>query len=67
MYRREFFTLRDLTREECEWLPFDIPKGTHLREYVGHTYGVITRDGVAVEIDGRFYEVPRDALEVSAA
>jgi hypothetical protein len=56
---------RDVTREECDWLDWDLPAGKLVYEWTGHTYGAITREGIAVtEQPGElpFFELPYDAL-----
>ena len=61
--------VRTLTKDDCPWLDADIPKGTRVTIFHGHTYGVISRSGVAVTMgaagDTPFFEVPRDALSAS--
>lgn len=57
--------IRDLTPEECGWLPETHPKGEKVFIYHGHAYGCIGPGGVAVSLregESPFFEVPRDAL-----
>eukprot|EP00294_Goniomonas_avonlea_P006698 CAMPEP_0114560310 /NCGR_PEP_ID=MMETSP0114-20121206/11391_1 /TAXON_ID=31324 /ORGANISM="Goniomonas sp, Strain m" /LENGTH=233 /DNA_ID=CAMNT_0001745847 /DNA_START=9 /DNA_END=710 /DNA_ORIENTATION=- len=58
---------RALLKSEITWLPEDLPVGTVLKPFVGATYGVISRCGLASVFpdkpDGPFFEVPGDALE----
>lgn len=57
---------RDITREECRWLKEDIPAGTVVYDYGGHTYQCISKNGTAVtRVDDKppFFELPSDALE----
>ena len=56
--------IRNVTREECPWLPSDLAEGLRVERFTGHTYGCISPGGVAVialGIEG-FVEVPRDAV-----
>jgi len=57
---------RDVTQQECDWLPTDLPAGTEVFVYYGYTYGCCTPNGKAVTLGGQdqlpFFEVPRDAL-----
>lgn len=59
-------TTREVTREECPWLPRDLVEGEEVFRYYGYTYGCISPTGVAVSLDGQdvtpFLEVPRDAI-----
>lgn len=45
---------------------YDLPKGTELCLYIGHTYGIITSEGVAMSLVGQktpFFEVPHTILK----
>ena len=56
---------RTLTQTECPWLDAELPKGTEVFTYKGHTYGAISHTGHAVSpVEGGtpFFEVPKDAL-----
>lgn len=58
--------IRDVTVEECPWLPRDFKKDEVVYEYYGHTYGVISPGGIAcTEINGEtpFYEFPMSAFD----
>jgi hypothetical protein len=61
-----FYVTRDVTPDECDWLPETVPTGSVVQEYTGATYGAITDAGVACSWDGNtpFFELPWDALEV---
>ena len=59
---------RDVTRKECTWLERGLQAGERFRIYTGHTYGVISPEGVAVQPidaphDAPFVELPASALE----
>lgn len=57
---------RPVTKEECPWLGSSLPKGKTVYRFSGHTYGVISSDGVAVtEVADKtpFFEVPKDAVD----
>jgi hypothetical protein len=63
---KEYCVTRDITLEECSWLPEPIKKGTIVYEYDGYTYGLVGDNGTAVcftKHPAPFYEVPLDALE----
>ena len=58
---------RDVTPEECRWLDRRFTAGERFRVYRGHTYGVISPGGVAVQHeddpdDAPFVELPASAL-----
>jgi hypothetical protein len=58
---------RDLRDGECPWLEPErkLVQGQRFRVFSGHTYGVISPSGVAVQDegdDGPFFELPADAL-----
>lgn len=56
---------RDVTISECPWLDQDLPKGTQVWTYDGHTYGCVSSKGRAVTAKAAetpFFEVPVDAL-----
>lgn len=62
-------TTREVTQEECPWLDADIPAGTTLWSYSGHTYGCVSSGGVAVVAKAAevpFFELPADALRDTA-
>jgi hypothetical protein len=62
----QLIVTRDITRKECRWLSKDIPAGTVVYDYGGHTYQCISKTGRAVtEVDDTppFFELPRDALK----
>jgi hypothetical protein len=59
---------RDITTRECGWLERDLLAGEEFRVYTGHTYGVISRQGIAVQAldeveNGPFMELPASALQ----
>lgn len=58
---------RDITQNECEWLPRELKQGETVYEYTGHTYGCISETGIAVLIqeDNSFYEIPLNSVEKS--
>jgi len=63
--RRQMVTTRDVSVEECPWLPEGIRGGTVLDCYSGATYGCISNRGRAMSepgVEHPFFEVPRDAL-----
>ena len=56
---------RDVTQEECSWLPRTLGKGEKVYLYTGPTYGVV---GLGIPVTEKpdelpFWEVPADALE----
>ena len=58
---------RDVTSDECSWLEQRLAAGSRFRVYTGHTYGVISPDGIAVQPvdaadDAPFVELPASAL-----
>ena len=58
---------RDISSKECHWLEREFQQGQRFRVFSGHTYGTISKAGVAVqdaasERDGPFFELPADAL-----
>lgn len=55
-------TVRPITLDECPWLPTDIAAGQRLERSTMPTYGCISASGVAVDVGGSFYEVPRSAV-----
>mmetsp|Transcript_23742 Transcript_23742/g.43430 ORF Transcript_23742/g.43430 Transcript_23742/m.43430 type:complete len:253 (+) Transcript_23742:51-809(+) len=60
---------RTVTKDECSWLDEELPKGSIVYLFRGHTYGLIGNTGVAVsKINGaeEFFEVPVDALVPSS-
>lgn len=66
MSRGCYMVTRDVTRDECPWLPESIPMGSLVYLYVGHTYMVI---GDSLPFTRRpqqppFFELPRDAVEM---
>lgn len=63
--RRQMVMTRDVSVEECPWLPEGIPSGTILDCYTGATYGCVSNSGRAMSepgVEHPFFEVPRDAL-----
>lgn len=59
-------TIRDVTKEECQWLDDTIKKGTEVFEYTKCTYGCVSPQGVAVTLEeGKepFIELPKEALK----
>ena len=65
----KFILIRTVTKKECPWLDQDLPKGFIVYNYVGYTYGCISRDGKAVSLKDDpkaqepFFEIPRDSFE----
>jgi hypothetical protein len=71
-----YIVTRNVTDEECDWLPFDLEEDMILRPFYGYTYGCISPTGVAVQpsqewldehngyADTYFFEVPRDAVRI---
>ena len=61
--------IRTLRRTELPWLPKKTyRRGRILHRYLGATYGVVTRNGIAVSEHPSgmpFFEVPKDAVEVA--
>jgi hypothetical protein len=58
-------TTRVVSVNECPWLDADIPAGTPVWTYEGHTYGVVTPSGIAVTAKAAetpFFELPMDAF-----
>jgi hypothetical protein len=56
---------RTVTINECPWLERNFNAGEKVYEYKGHTYGVISPDGIACTEtidDTPFFELPKDAL-----
>lgn len=57
---------RDVTPEECPWLPQTLHAGTEVFRYYGYDYGCVSPNGVPVTLEAQdelpFYEVPRDAV-----
>lgn len=61
---RTFSLNRNVTPEECPWLPREMLYGETVYEFRGATYGYIG-SGIAVTFEadkGPFFELPRDAL-----
>lgn len=59
-------TSRVITQMECPWLDVDIPAGTQLWTYDGHSYGCVSPGGVAVTAKAAetpFFEIPKDAIK----
>jgi hypothetical protein len=57
--------VRDVTREECQWLNGTVKKGTTVYRYSGHVYGCIGY-GVAVTLvkgETPFFELPHDSIK----
>ena len=57
--------IRDVTKEEYQYLDKDIKKGEIVYEYYGHTYGCIGPKGIAITFvkgETPFYEVPIDSV-----
>lgn len=58
---------RDVTRDECHWLPTTMIKGTHVYDFVGCTYGCIRPSGIPIRFadtdDAPFLEVPADSVD----
>ena len=53
--------IREISKEDWPWLDSDIPEGSKLYRYYGHTYGCISFSGMAEtwEKDKEpFFEVP---------
>ena len=64
--------IRDVTVRECGWLERDLRRGERFTVYAGHTYGVISPAGVAVQPEGAsdsepFMELPANALSPTPA
>jgi hypothetical protein len=59
---KEFIVTRDVTPTECPWLSFTVFRGTKVTEYDGCTYGCVG-DGIAININGMFCEIPWDAVK----
>lgn len=62
-------TTREVTQRECPWLDANIPPGTPVWSYDGHTYGCITPEGIAVtakQAETPFFELPQDAVRETA-
>lgn len=60
-------TMRDVTPDECPWLPETVPAGTEVFEWKDYTYGVASHGGVAVSrVEGEypFFELPWNALDI---
>ena len=62
---RAYELSRDVTQEECNWLPRTLGKGEKVYLYTGPTYGVV---GLGIPVTEKpdelpFWEVPADALE----
>jgi hypothetical protein len=60
-----YVTNRKITRKECPWLDKPIAVGTLVFRYNGHTYGCISKNGIAVTENCDelpFFELPRDAV-----
>ena len=61
---REGIMTRDVLMSECDWLPHDLHKGDAVKEFNGCTYGCISYNWIAVNIDNDvFYEIPYDSVE----
>lgn len=57
--------IRDVTTQECSWLPRDLLAGEEVFEWHGATYGCITPNGIAISLvqgEHPFYEIPLDAV-----
>jgi hypothetical protein len=57
--------IRDVTKEECPWLPRDFFAGQIVYEYYGYCHGVISPTGTActlVEKETPCYEFPTNSL-----
>lgn len=56
---------RPVDRTECRWLPRDLDAGAVVVRFRGPTYGCISPDGTAVNLDEsrEFFELPTAALE----
>ena len=66
MWTTKLIVTRDITRKECRWLKEDIPAGTVVYLYDGHTYQCISDAGMAVTNEPDkppFFELPHDALQ----
>jgi len=61
---------RDVTLEECPWLPRELKQGDVVYSFIGCTYGCITPTGTAVSLTGPdesvFYELPSAAIDWNA-
>jgi hypothetical protein len=60
-----YILCRDVTVEECPWLPRDFAEGEVVFPYHGATYGVITPSGVAATLvrgETPFFEFPAAAV-----
>ena len=56
---------RNVTTEECHWLPRDFVAGEIVYKYDGYCYGVISPNGTActlIDSETPFYEFPTDSL-----
>lgn len=63
-----FKLTRDVTRFECPWLQRDYEKGETLRESTEFHYGCISPSGIScmeLKENSPFFEIPKDALNVS--
>jgi len=56
---------RDVTRDECPWLPYDLVKGSKVKDFYGCTYGCVSYSGTPVNIDDTevFYEIPINSVK----
>jgi hypothetical protein len=61
---RRMLLTRDVTQEECHWLPRDYRAGETLWTFHGYTYGTVAHGMAMSEMPGAnpFFEFPRDAL-----
>ena len=64
----EYKVVRDITREECDWLDKDIKEDTIVYKFYGVTYGCISSNGIAVTLssegDNPFFELQYDSLKI---
>lgn len=66
MMSRVLVLVRDVTQEEAPWLDRDLKAGETVWSYSGHTYGVISPQGIAVTAkvaETPFFEIPLDAVK----
>ena len=63
----KFILIRDVTRKECPWLEKDFHVDEEVYEFIGHTYGCISRNGIPCTEnsagDHPFFELPKDAIK----
>jgi hypothetical protein len=62
----KYIVMRDITRDECKWLDFEVPEGTIVYARLD-TYKVCTKKGKAVslttDLETRYFELPKNALK----